>query len=104
MGIQKQSEYVKQHPALLVVAMGAPSPNQEAVAKRVIYSNKTTVEEEKRKEVEGKKIKEVKKEAEERKKKEEEVLKEVAKLAAQAQAVKDSQKKVARHMQQKLSY
>ena len=37
--------------------MGTASPKQDAEAKRVINSNNASVEEEKRKEVEGKKIK-----------------------------------------------
>ena len=61
----------------------------------MINSNKTRVEEERRKEVERKKIKEIKRQAEERKKKEEKALKEAEKLAAQVQAVKDSQRKAA---------
>ena len=44
--------------ALLALAMGAASPIQKAEAKRIINSNKSRVEEEKRKEMEGKKIKE----------------------------------------------
>ena len=46
--------------ALLVAAMRAALPKQEAEAKRVINSNKARVDEEKRKEAEGKKIKELK--------------------------------------------
>ena len=94
-GIEKQLEEMKKQLALLAAALGAASPKQEAEAKRVINSNKARIEEEKRKEAEGKKIKELRKEAEERKKKEEEALKEAEKLAAQAQAVKDSQRKAA---------
>ena len=55
-GIQKQLEEVKKQLALLAAAMGAASPKQEAEAKRVIKSNKERVEEDKRKEAEGKKI------------------------------------------------
>ena len=89
-GIEKQLVEVKKHLALLAAAMGAASPKHEAETKRVINSNKARVEEENRKQVEGKKIKEMKKQAEERKKKEEVALKEVKKLAAQAQAVKEA--------------
>ena len=74
MGIEKQLEEVRQQLALLAAAMGAASPKQEAEAKRVINSNKARVEEEKRKEAEGRKIKQMKRQAEERKKKAEEVL------------------------------
>ena len=88
-GIEKQPEQVKRQLALLTAAMGAASPKQEEEAKRVINSNKARVEEEKRKEAEGKKIKEIKRQAEERKKKEEEALREAEKIAAQVQAVKD---------------
>ena len=73
--------------------MGVASPKQEAEAKRVINSNKVRVEEEKREEMEGRKIKEIKKQAEEREKKKEEAVKEAEKLAAQAHTRKDSQRK-----------
>ena len=95
MGIEQQLEEVKKQLALLAAAMGAASSKQEVEAKRVINSNKVRVEEEKRKEVEGKTIKEIKRQAEERKKKEEEALEEAKKLAAQAQMVRDSQRKAA---------
>ena len=81
-GIEKQLELVSKQLALLAAAMGAASPKQEAEAKSVINLNKARVEEEKRKEVEGKKIKEMKKQAEEWKKKEKKALKEAEKLAA----------------------
>ena len=59
----------------------------------MINSNKTRVEEKMRKEVEEKKIKQMKRQAVERKKEEEEELKEVEKLAAQMQGVRDIQSK-----------
>ena len=68
-GIKKQLEEVKRQLALLAAAMGTVSPKQEAEAKRVINSNKARVEEEKRKDSEGKKIKVIKRQAEERKNK-----------------------------------
>ena len=81
--------------ALLAVAIGAASLKQEAEAKRLINSNKARVEEEKRKEVEGKKIKKMKRQEEERKKQEKEALKEEEKIAAKAQALKNWQRKAA---------
>lgn len=94
-GIERQLEEVKKQLALLAVSIGEASSKQEAEAKSVINSNTAKVEEEKRKEVEGKKIKTMKKQADEKKKKEEEVLKEAEKLVAQGEAMKDSQKKAA---------
>ena len=94
-GIEKQLEEMRKHVALLAAAMGAVSPKQEPEAERVIGSNKARVEEEKRKKAEGRKIEEMKWQAEGRKKKKEDALKEAEKLAAQAQVVKDSQRKAA---------
>lgn len=89
-GIEKQLEEVQKQLALLTAAMGAASAKQEAEAKRVINLIKARVDEEKRKEAEGKKIKEMKRQAEERNKKEVEALKEAKKLATQMQGVKDA--------------
>lgn len=68
-GIKRQLEEVRKQLALLPVAMGAALQKQEAEAKRLINLNKTRVEEEKSKEAEGKKIKEMKSQGEERRKK-----------------------------------
>ena len=76
--------------------MVAASPKQEAEAKRVINTNKAKVAEATRKEVEGKKIKEIKRQVEERRKKEEKGLNEAEKLAMQVQAVKEAQKQAAK--------
>lgn len=81
-GIERQLEEVRKQLALLATAIVAASLKQKAEAKSVINLNKARVEEEKRKEVEGKKIKEMKKQAEEWKKKEKKALKEAEKLAA----------------------
>ena len=89
-GIEKQLEEIKKQLALLAAAMGAALSKQEAEAKRVINSNKVRVEEEKSKEAEGKKIKEMRRQAEKREKKEKEALKKAEKLTAQVQAMKDS--------------
>ena len=59
-GIENQLEEVKKQLALLAAAMGATSPKQEAEVQRLINWNKARVEEEKRKEAERKKIKEIK--------------------------------------------
>ena len=93
-GIEKQLEEMRKQLALVAAAMGAASPKQEEEAKRVINSNEVRVAKEKRKEAEGNKIKKLKKKAEERKKKEWEALKEAEILAAQAQGVKDWQRKL----------
>ena len=69
-GIEKQLEEVRKQLALPPTTMGAVSYKQEAEAKSVINLNKTRVEEEKRKEGEGKIIKEIKRQAKKRKKKE----------------------------------
>ena len=103
-GIKKQLEEVRKQLALLVVAMGTASPKQEAEAKRIINLNKVRVEEEKRKEAEGKKIQDRKRQVEERRKKKEEVLKEAEKLVAQAQAGKDAQKKVAKACEEEVDF
>ena len=94
-GIEKQLEEVKKQLALLAAAMRAVLHKQEAETKRVINSNTARVEEKKRKEAAGKKIKEIKRQAEERKKKEEEALKEADKVVAQVQSEKKSHRKAA---------
>ncbi|RPB19245.1 hypothetical protein L211DRAFT_898222 [Terfezia boudieri ATCC MYA-4762] len=90
-GVEREMAEVKKQLALLVVALGAGTPEQEAEAKRIINARRGRAEEEKRKLAEVKKVEKKDREAEIHRREEERNREEAAKIAEQVQKVKESQ-------------
>ncbi|RPB18350.1 hypothetical protein L211DRAFT_854208, partial [Terfezia boudieri ATCC MYA-4762] len=92
-GLERELKEVREQLALLAVAMGAGTVEEQAKVQRTINARKGRVEEEKRKEKEVKKIEARRREAEAERKEEFKAQEEAVRVAAQAKAVRDSQQK-----------
>ncbi|RPB21145.1 hypothetical protein L211DRAFT_890418 [Terfezia boudieri ATCC MYA-4762] len=92
-GLEGELKKVKEQLALLAVAMGAGTAEEQARVKKTISARKGRADEEQRKERELKKIESRKREVEAEKKREEIAQKEAEKVASQAKSVRDSQQK-----------
>ncbi|KAF8425268.1 hypothetical protein EV426DRAFT_708895 [Tirmania nivea] len=93
-GIKGELREVKEQLALLAVAMGAGTVEEQAKVKRTMNARKGQVDETKRKEKEMKKLEDKRKKAQADKKEEEEAQAKAEALAKQAKSVRDSQQKV----------